>query len=82
MDSDLKILNLDLNPVETTVFTNLRNEKIYHALKQLTETQRKRVELFYFYGWTERQIAEYEGVNRYAVRRSLEQSIKKLKKFL
>lgn len=80
-EADLKISNLDWNPVENTVFNNLQNEKIYFALEQLTETQRKRVILFYIYGWTERQIAEHEGVNRYAVRRSLEQSIKKLKKF-
>lgn len=80
-ETDLKISNLDWNPVENTVFNNLQNEKIYFALDQLTETQRKRAILFYIYGWTERQIAEYEGVNRYAVRRSLEQSIKKLKKF-
>lgn len=81
-ESDLKISNFDWNPVENTVFANLQNEQIYLALEQLTETQRKRVKLFYLYGWTERQIAEYEGVNRYAVRKSLDQSIKKLKKIL
>ena len=81
-ESNLKISNIDWNPVENTVLANLQNEQICLALEQLTETQRKRVELFYLYGWTERQIAEYEGVNRYAVRKSLDQSIKKLKKFL
>ena len=45
------------------MLANLQNEQICLALEQLTETQRKRVELFYLYGWTERQIAEYEGVN-------------------
>lgn len=58
-ETDLKISNLDWNPVENTVFNNLQNEKIYFALEQLTETQRKRVILFYIYGWTERQIAEH-----------------------
>ena len=81
-ESNLKISNIDWNPVENTVLANLQNEQICLALEQLTETQRKRVELFYLCGWTERQIAEYEGVNRYAVRKSLDQSIKKLKKFL
>ena len=81
-ESDLKISDFDWNPVVNTVLANLQNEQIHLALKQLTEIQRKRVELFYLYGWTERQIAEYEGVNRYAVRKSLDQSIKKLKKFL
>lgn len=71
-ETDLKISNLDWNPVENTVFNNLQNEKIYFALGQLTETQRKRAILFYIYDWMERQIAEHEGVNRYAVRRSLE----------
>lgn len=79
-EADLKILNHDCNPVETAVFSNLQNEKIYIALKQLTEIQRKRVELFYFFGWTERQIADYEGVKRYAVRTSLNAARKKLKK--
>ena len=69
-EADLKISNLDWNPVENTVFSNLKNEAIYLALENLTETQRKRVELFYFYGWTERQIAEHEGVNRYAIQRN------------
>lgn len=81
-ESDLKISNIDWNPVENTVFSNLRNEQIYFALEHLTETQRKRVKLFYLYGWTERQIAEFEGVNRYAVRTSLDAGIKKLKKIL
>ena len=81
-EADLKISNYNWNPVENRVFNNLQNEKLYHALEQLTETQRKRVIMFYIYGWTERQIAEHEGVKRYAVRTSLNSARKKLKKFL
>lgn len=80
---DLSYVNDHANsPVEEKIIADLEREKIKKTLEQLTKTQRKRLELFFFYGWTERQIAEYEGVNRYAIRKSLEQAIKKLKKFL
>lgn len=84
-EEDNKFFNLNNdnnNPVEDKAIADLERERIHKALEQLTQTQRKRLELFFFYGWTERQIAEYEGVNRYAVRKSLDLSIKKLKKIL
>lgn len=70
------------NPVEDKAIADFERERIHKALEQLTQTQRRRLELFFFYGWTERQIAEYEGINRYAVRTSLDSAIKKLKKIL
>lgn len=81
-EMDLSAYMRRKNPVEDKVIANLEKEHIEKALKQLTETQCRRFELFFFYGWTERQIAEYEGVNRYAVRTSLNSAIKKLKKIL
>ena len=70
------------NPVEEKAIADLEREHINKALEQLTQTQHRRLELFFFYNWTERQIAEYEGINRYAVRTSLDSAIKKLKKIL
>lgn len=81
-EEDNELYNINNNPVEDKAIADLERERIHKALEQLTQTQRKRLELFFFYGWTERQIAEYEGVNRYAVRKSLDLSIKKLKKIL
>lgn len=81
-ESCLKISNFDWNPVENAVFSNLQNEQINLALEQLTKTQQRRFKLFFFYSLTERQIAEYEEVNRYAIRTSLDAGIKKLKKIL
>lgn len=81
-EMDLSAYMRRKNPVEDKVIANFEKEHIEKALKQLTETQCRRFELFFFYGWTERQIAEYEGVNRYAVRTSLNSAIKKLKKIL
>lgn len=74
--------NYNTNPVEEKAIADLERDRINKALEQLTQTQRRRLELFFFYGWTERQIAEYEGINRYAVRTSLDSAIKKLKKIL
>lgn len=74
--------NYNTNPVEEKAIADLKRDRINKALEQLTQTQRRRLELFFFYGWTERQIAKYEGINRYAVRTSLDSAIKKLKKIL
>ena len=48
----------------------------------LTEKQKRRVEMFYFQQYTEREIAEIEGVQRYAIRSSLKTAISKMKKIL
>ena len=80
-DMDIFTMNIDDNPVESEVFLNIEKELLHKAMEQLTETQRVRLELFFFYGLTEREIAERLGINRFAVRKSILQSIKKLKKF-
>ena len=79
---NLKIKDLPLNPVQDEVEKRLNYEKLHEALSRLSTTQKRRIEMCYFKGMTEREMAMVEGVNRYAVRKSLEQGLKNLKKFL
>ena len=76
------IIDNESNLVESKVFLNIEKEQLYKAMEQLTEMQSVRLKLFFFYGLTEREIADIQGVNRYAVRTSLNAGIKKLKKIL
>ena len=68
--------------VEDTVFRNLRYEALHRAIKQLPETQRRRLVLYYFVGLTYAQIAEKEGCTFQAVGKSITAAEKRLKKIL
>jgi len=68
--------------VEETVFRNLRYEALYKAMEQLPETQRRRLILYYFMGFTYAQIAEKEGCKYQTVQESIYAALKKLKKLL
>jgi hypothetical protein len=49
--------------VENQVMRKLQNEQIYSAVKNLTDKQKKRVIRYFYYGLTERKIAEIENVS-------------------
>jgi len=51
------------------------------ALKSLTDTQRRRVQMYFFDGFTYEQIAEFEGISIAAVNQSIFAALKKLKIF-
>lgn len=68
--------------VEETVFRNLRYEALYKAMEQLPETQRRRLVLYYFAGFTYAQIADKEGCKYQTVQESIYAALKKLKKLL
>ncbi len=51
-------------------------------MTKLTDKQKRRIKMFYFEQLTEREIAKIEGVQRYAIRSSLETAISKMKKIL
>ncbi len=61
---------------------NLDKEKLQQALSQLKDAQRSRVEMYYLEGYTVREIAELEGVDKRAVQDSIKYALKKLKKLL
>jgi len=81
-EKQLKPMEIDLHPVENAVDNKETKDKIAEAMNHLTESQKRRIIMFYFQRYTEREIAEIEGVNRYAVRDSINCAIKKLKKYL
>ena len=68
--------------VEETVFQRVEKEKLYRAIAQLPEKQRRRLILYYFGDFTYEQIAEMEGCTHPAVMKSISSALKKLKNFL
>lgn len=72
----------DLHPVEDIVDQHETEEELRKVMDVLTEKQKRRVEMFYFQQYTEREIAKIEGVQRYAIRSSLKSAISKMKKIL
>ena len=74
----------DITPDITsqTAMSHLENERLHAALQILTETQRRRVVLYYYCGYTYKQIAELEGCTKMPIKRSIEDALRKLKEFL
>lgn len=59
-----------------------RTERLYAAMEQLTEVQKRRVYLYYFRGKNQREIAEIEGVGKASIGHSLGLALKQLKRIL
>ena len=55
-------------------------ETLRRALHLLTDTQRRRVQMYFFDGFTYRQVAEFEGVHFTAVAKSIDRALKQVKK--
>ena len=81
-DTHSNLPNVDPHPVDDLIDQRETAEEIQRAMVNLTEKQKRRVEMFYFQQYTEREIAEIEGVQRYAIRSSLKTAISKMKKIL
>ncbi len=54
---------------------------IRKSVESLTEVQRRRLKLYFYNGLTVREIAELEGVSHKNVLKSLNEAIRKIKKF-
>ncbi len=67
---------------EESVLKRILSEELHAALPELTEVQRKRVILYYFYDYTYEQIAQLDGCTKMPVKRSIDDAIKKLRKLL
>ena len=52
------------------------------ALKQLSDKQQRRFRLFFYYGYSENEIARIEGVSQPAVHDSIQAGLKRLKYML
>ena len=56
--------------------------RLWNALNSLPETQGRRVDAHFILGMTYREIAQAEGVDKSAVRRSVLSGIAQMKKYL
>lgn len=68
--------------VEDVVIKNIETEKLGKALRTLTDTQYRRIELHIINEITIRGIADIEKVKKNQVEKSLKLGLKKIKKFL
>lgn len=68
--------------LEDTVFTRLQYERLHSAVSELPEIQRRRVNLYYFGGYTFEQIALLENCTKRAVKRSVDLAVDTLRENL
>ncbi len=68
--------------VEDTVLRNIEYEQLHQAISMLTETQQRRLKLYYFRGLTYKRISEMEGCSVSAVGDSISAAIENIKKIL
>ena len=66
--------------LEETILKKLQMEQLHKAIGKLSEVQRRRLILYYFYDLTYEQIAEREHCSMRAVGKSVEAARKKIKK--
>jgi len=57
-------------------------EDLHKAIEQLPDTQKRRLKLSYFGGYTEKEISEIENCSSVAVHKSIDAARNNLKKFL
>ena len=61
---------------EDTAWLRICNERLYHAIAALPETQRRRLVMYYFYDLTYEQIAELERCTPMPIKRSIDRAVK------
>ena len=66
-------------PVEDHVYRRIMHQKLHKAIDQLPDIQRRRILLYYFGGYTYKQIAEMEGCKHPAVIKSVAAAEKNIK---
>ena len=67
--------------VECEFNKKIDSSLLEQAIKHLNENQKRRIKLYYFQGLTYREIAEFEGVSDMSIRESINNAIKKIKKY-
>ena len=68
-------------PVEDHVYRRIMYQELHKAIAQLPVTQRRRLLLYYFGGYTYEQIAQMEGCKYPAIIKSVSAAEKKIKKY-
>lgn len=65
--------------LEDQIYRRLMYQKLHKSITQLPEIQRRRIQLYYFGGYTYEQIAEMEGCSHPAIMKSVAAAIKKIR---
>lgn len=82
-EETLRQRSVDLpEPVEDHVHRRIVYKKLHNAIAQLPAVQRRRLILYYFGGYTYKQIAQMEGCKHPAIIKSVAAAQKNLKKML
>ncbi len=68
-------------PVEDHVYRRIMYQELHKAIAQLPEIQRRRLLLYYFGGYTYKQIAEIEGCKYPAIIKSVSAAEKNIIKY-
>ena len=68
-------------PVEDHVYRRILYQELHRAIAQLPAVQRRRLLLYYFGGYTYKQIAQMEGCKYPAIIKSVSAAEKKIKKY-
>lgn len=83
LESTLHKRAIDISiSIEEEVEKKMKNEELYIAISKLSETQKRRIKMYYFEDKTLKEIATIEGCSIKNIHKSITQSIEKLQKFL
>ena len=69
------------DPVEDHVYRRIMHQELHRAIAQLPAVQRRRLLLYYFGGYTYKQIAQMEGCKHPTIMKSVAAAEKNIKKF-
>lgn len=68
--------------VEEMIEKKLQSEELYKAISKLSDTQKRRIKMYYFENMTLQEIADIEGCSAKNIFKSIETAKEKLKKYL
>ena len=77
-----EIIEQHVPSVQEIIERNMEEEKLYAALDQLTEKQRKRVYAHYILGIKQSDIAKMEGTSVSTVHESIKRGLRRLEKIM
>jgi len=81
--SDMRLQEELVAPdAEETALKRIRYENLHKAISTLPSVQRRRINLYFFGGFTLEEIARQEGVSTQSISRSIYKAEKNLKKLL
>lgn len=70
---------LTSNSLEDYIMNEFDRQALYEMLNNLSDKQRRRIILYYFYGYTKTEIAKIENVGRKSVEDSINDGLKALR---